>query len=529
MKKERVGREIRRALIPLGAGTAVSAALSGTAWARAGAPDLWSAFPWRSLGMGIVGYGAVFWLAARARLFRRERALFGALKRQAGVGRICFEAVYQLLLAGVLFLLLRTVNGEPPGMLRGLFALTASLIGAAAVIHAPIPAGLRRGISGLACGVLALGSYYVLTTYGYTRWTEAGWRAFGGPIERMLPLMQAAGLALTAAEFRTDARRALAICGAEALLYRVTETTGYGLMAGFCGMMLITNLCPSPRRRAKVFFFTLLGYAVFLAAGLMCGWVEDSLWEFSYAGVAHGYGMGHSNQPAAVLMSLLLLGWYLWAGDRPAVTLCLCWGFAAAIWFLTYCRTVVIVLAVFPGLNLLRIAAGKGRRRRNRWMAWLPAFFAAGSIGGMLWIPRQGLFSAQGNFFLRFTIPDAAVRAFGIRPFGMKPAFEEYVIDNLYLHVLVFFGAVSLAVLLVLLCRTGARYAAAGQEREGLLFAAMLFYGLMENALIHMPFGFAAMLAAAAGAENRPGGGMETILRSVRRIRAEMGQNLGSK
>jgi hypothetical protein len=100
----------------------------------------------------------------------------------------------------------------------------------------------------------------------------------------------------------------------------------------------------------------------------------------------------------------------------------------------------------------------------------------------------------KGNFTSRFTIPYSTVSAYGLRLFGGAP--QEYIIDNLFLHILVYYGIVPTIIIVGLLIWIGYQYFKNRQYNELVLLIIFMVYSLMENALIHMPFGFVTLLVA---------------------------------
>ena len=468
--------------------------------------------PWRSAVLGFVGFTALFWLAKEKQLACREKALFSALRRDARPATVLLETLYQAALTGVIFLLFYLLNRGRWNLFFILFFGVAALVCAVALSHLEIPPICRKILRVFGFCVLILYFIYILTMHGYTALSERGAEILLPVIQQMQRWIHIAGVILVIAQFRTDARRALAACLTGVVLYFVWMDSGLPVVLEFAVAVLLSNLLGKPRSIAKVILIAMLTYVACLALGIAAGWVENRSFYFDYAGWVPAYGMGHSNLPALLLMTILLLVWYLWLAERPAITAAVFWAAAAGIWFMTCCRTVVIVLAVFPLANAVRtVLARKKAGQGLKGLAFCPLVFAALCVAGMFWIPTQKLFPTEGNFFLRFTDPYRFVQENGITLFGTTIRGDR-VIDDLFLHLLLFFGAASLVIICGLLTWVGLQYWRNRQYAELLILAIMMFYSLMENAMIRLPFGCAALLVDTWSNQFRDGTTIKQIL-----------------
>ena len=453
--------------------------------------------PWRSAILGFLGFAVLFWLADRKRLPEREKDFFIALHREAHPAAMMLEGIYQVALAAVFFLLFYLLARERWNLFLCLFCGIASLICAAGMSLLEIPAVCRKVLICFAYCVLLAYSAYNLTMFGYTALSEQGGVLFLPIVLQSQRWIHISGLILVILQFRTDARRALALCLTGLISYFVWRDSSLPLVLEFVASVLLSNLLGKPRTIAKVFLTAFLVFAAFLAAGLAAGWVENRMFYFDYAGSVPSFGMGHSNLPALLLMSILLLVWYLWLAEHPVITFPVFWAAAAGIWFMTYCRTVVIVLVGFPLVNLIcGIAVKRKMRRSLRVIAFLPLIFAALSVFCMYWIPVQKLFSTRGNFFARFYFPYLFIRDYGISIFGTTVR-GNAVMDNLFLHLFSYFGVASVILVSGLLTWVGLQYCRNKQYNALVILVIIMVYSLMENAIIHQPFGFAAMLTGA--------------------------------
>ena len=459
-------------------------------------------FAWRML---LVSMGGLFLILSESHLLQREKDRYYTLKKESGTRVMLCEAGYQLFLFGTFFLLFITASGsQPMSWRRELFFFIAALVSTLSVTHISFSSDFRRIIPWIGYAVILLYSIYVLSAYGYIRWSRVGSFFLGKPLERISPWITGGFIVLEILEFQLDRKRAAAIFLIESLLIPAANISGRRLFAEFCAVVLLSNLLGEPRTTAKFFTGLFVSYILFLAVGLWMGLVENVAFYFPYAGYVNSYGMGHSNLAGLVLMSLLLLIWYLWMKEHPVVTGLVFWICATGIWIATYSRTTVLLICFFPLLNALRYLPEKSKKICLRLLVWLPLVFAGISLAGMYWVPNQQLISTNESFFARFTIPYKAILNYGIRLTGTTGA-ERYIVDNLFLHALLFFGVISFLMLPILLLWVGMEYERNRQEAELILFGIFMLYSLMENALIHMPFGFAMIMMSGRANTQTPG------------------------
>ena len=116
---------------------------------------------------------------------------------------------------------------------------------------------------------------------------------------------------------------------------------------------MLSNLAGTPRTTAKVILGSLLSVVAFVVAGFPVGWVTNKTVDFVYAGTGNSLGMGHPNLAALMMLSLLLLLWYLWMKDHPIITAILSLPVALVVYLLTYSRTGIVCVALLPILSSL--------------------------------------------------------------------------------------------------------------------------------------------------------------------------------
>lgn len=451
-------------------------------------------FPVKTLVASLGGFFGLFVWADAFQLYQRQNALFRTILKNLHFKGIFAEIVYQVAFTGAFYLFFFLLGQEQISPFRLFFYGVASIIGASTAIHLKSISKVRKAVPFFYYLFVVSYSLNILALHGYTNWSASAAGTMVPLSVQVLPWIRILGLALVLIEFRTSACRALFICAGGGLLYFVYPFSGLTIPAEVFGIVLLGNLAGSPRLTAKVFFALFLFYAAFLLIGNQVGWVENIDLYFSYAGWTKGYGMGHSNLFALLLFSILVLIWYLWLSDHPIILTLVSFAGAILIWYVTYCRTVVILLCALPFLNLLlTFSKNKKWRWPFKWSKWLPLVFSAISIIGMYWIPTQTLISINGNFFARFTLPYLVFKQYGLTPFG---AYIDriHAVDNLFLYLYVYYGYVSCVVITALLAWVGWEYDRKEQYTELSLFLVFMFYSLMENGFIHMPFAFSALL-----------------------------------
>ena len=127
----------------------------------------------------------------------------------------------------------------------------------------------------------------------------------------------------------------------------------------------------------------------------------------------------------------------------------------------------------------------------------LPIVATAFSIGAMYLVPKSPVQAGQ-TYIYRFFYPYWVLRENGLTFFG-TPGLDRssFVLDNLFCHVLCFYGLFSLILIVTLLCWTSSSFYRQEQYTELMMLALFMIYSVMENAMIYMPYGFVLLLLAA--------------------------------
>ena len=347
--------------------------------------------------------------------------------------------------------------------------------------------------------VMVLYSYQNHILSGYIGWTQEGLDIFSPLARQIHPWLQITGLLLLATLFRLSPVRALFTLLINIPLHFVTLTIGSFLISDFFTLIMLSSLAGTPRTTAKIIFAGLVSVAAFVVAGFPAGWVTNKTVDFVYAGTGNSLGMGHPNLAALMLLSLLLLLWYLWLKDHPVITAIISLPVATGVYLITYSRTGAICIVLLPFFCLYRILLlKKGIKKGFILPSLLPAAVAIFSIVAIFAIPK-GQYEQGHTFLIRFIDPYWLIRNNGLQIFGSAVSDIDksiFVLDNLFCYLLVYYGIFSLILVLVMLFWTAWKYYNQEQYAELMMLGLFMIYSVMENALIHMPYGFVLLLLA---------------------------------
>ena len=499
MKKNQISSLMRRNIATLGWGCMfvllAAAGILGFQVAQ-GVTFQWSSVPWEGMLFAVLALTCLGTVCREKWFFRKEREVFLSLRLKREKGAIFLEVFSRLLMAGAFFLLLYLLNGRHMDSYQIVFFLPISILAAVIASQLTISSAAHRVFIWLARIMLVAYSYCNLIIHSYTRLTATALSAVLPVTSQVMSWVWILGVVLVIYQLRVNVRRGIVTCLIAGLLICTDQPGVAPLMLEFAGMIMLSDLLGKPATTAKVLLGAMLAYAVAVPLGLVFGWTENISMSFYYGEPRWAWGMNHTNLTALVIMTILLLIWYVFLQKHPLWTLAIFESAAAGILYSTNCRTVTVVLALFPLLVLFLTWVLK--KNRTGWFAllvFLPVLFAAMSVIFLFQVPNITGGELDGNFMARFSIPYQAVREYGLHLFQTNVPFS-YTIDNAFLHVLVFWGILPAAVIPILLTAAGWRFYKRRQYSELVLLALLMVYSLMENAVLRMPFGFALMLAA---------------------------------
>ena len=440
----------------------------------------------------------------RLHAIRNEKERFSRLIREKSAIPLAVEVLAIPALAAAIYALVylvgQAVGFLPEGASRIVLVILVSLAGTLVVRNLPlIKSRIVSGIPAvLFYVVLVLYGYYTHLHYGFIGFEETGRQIFVPVSNTVYPWMKITAVALTIIQFRISPIRALIIVLVNIPLWFVSAESGYPAMTWFFMLAMLSNLAFSSRTTAKVLLGAFCSIWGIIAVGFTCGWVGDRQVVFDYGGPAHSLGMGHPNLAALIILSMLLLIWYLWLQEHLMITFMVFFAVAIGLYPVLYSRTGSICLALFPLLALYRKwMIKKGSSRGMAVMAWVPLLAACGSIAlGLLasTLAKAGL--SGGTLFLRFSTPNAVIREYGVSLFGFGELNRATIIlDNLFWHTGIFYGMTSLTVVMGILIWTGWVFYRRKQYGELLILTLFMIYSIMETAMIYMPYGYILLLA----------------------------------
>ena len=328
---------------------------------------------------------------------------------------------------------------------------------------------------------------------GYIGWTQEGLDIFSPLARQIHPWLQIIGLLLLAALFRLSPVRALITLLVNIPLYFVNSS----LISDFFTLVMLSSLAGTPRTTAKVILGSLLSVVAFVVAGFPAGWVINKTEDFVYAGTGYSLGMGHPNLAALMILCILLLVWYLWLKDHPIITAVISLLMAVCVYLITYSRTVAVCIVLLPLFVLYQLLSlKKGSGKAFALLSLLPLAAAVISIAAIFAVPKDSFQEGQ-TFSMRFIYPYWLLKDHGLPIFGSTVISQsDFVIDNLFCHLLIYYGVVSMILVLAMLFWTAWKYYKQEQYAELMILGLFMIYSVMENAMIHMPYGFALLLLA---------------------------------
>ena len=360
----------------------------------------------------------------------------------------------------------------------------------------------RKGFCAYAYGaLLVLLVLYTLLFSGFTNWTPAA-LSHTASIGRWVQIAwYALVVVCVLLEMLNCWQRALLAAILLALRWRAPITFQSGMVLDTVLMAALSDLGTEQSNRNS-FLISHGAYLLLLAAMLLVGAVRDATTTSNKTVIVfrlgHSLGMLHPNSLAAFLMSAWLLAWIMLKPKKLWITAALFAVGAVIVLALTLCRTVALLMILFP--VLYAAIRGIGRSRRPAWLkasAALPLLALCLTILLGVMTSRFSQYFRDGAFWLRFS-ELRILQKDGLTLFGARPSELAYF-DNVYLWMLMYCGIVTtlgvLAMAGVMLLKL------ACEKRMELLSVGALFvlYGLMENTAIYLVYCFIPILTFAAG------------------------------
>ena len=372
-----------------------------------------------------------------------------------------------------------------------------------------------RGI--LYCIFLAYMMLRCVIMMGHTRLTDEAFRELLPYYGFLAGREQLAAMILLVLAFVTDWRRGLFCAWVVYLFYRVSPIPFNN--AVLIELVLLAGLSNLASRRQ-------IGWAWLVSCAAYCGfllWLNTQGWVtplltgkkkvfLFLPSIDRGtsLGMVHPNSPGILLMSMMLMAWWMWRPKHRWVTIAAFWLGAALVWYVSMNRTVTVIMIAFPLFDLVTDKIGKSRHPGVLYVSLItPALAIAATL--FLWkmYGRWHTLFGDPAFWSRFTEVDL-IKKYGVAAFGNVPA-VQLSLDNFYTWLLISCGIVGTAG--VLLAFTWMVIWLIRKKDFGLLGIALLFipYSLTEHALVYPVFFFVPLLAfcgkkGGTGKLRNPGG-----------------------
>ena len=220
----------------------------------------------------------------------------------------------------------------------------------------------------------------------------------------------------------------------------------------------------------KVILYVLV--AVLLLAWLGTFWgitVDISKTGREYGG--RSFGIIYPNTWGFIVLSTLMLFWYLYIHNKPAYSIILFWGAAMFMWSVVDCRTSAALCAVFPLLSILaefieRRNAGKEKTFSHILLVCMPFIVFGITLilcWKMEWVKDTFYGTKLKTMAMRFVESGYSLRRNGISLFG-HPFYDfdpdvvdssikiTQIMDNAYISDLILRGVIWMTVCLSWLC-----------------------------------------------------------------------------
>ena len=314
---------------------------------------------WIRAGISFAVLLPLFVLLSEKHLFQKQKQLLNEKKGWPLLLEILTLPGITCAVFTALLLFAQQLNLLPVNSFLICLGLFISISAALIIRNLRFPGYCRFILMVLFYTVMVLYFYQNHILSGYIGWTQEGLDIFSPLARQIHPWLQIAGLLLLAAQFRLSTARALFTLLINIPLHFVTLTIGSFLISDFFTLVMLSSLAGTPRTTAKVILGSLGSILAFVAIGFLIGWVANQTIWFEYAGYGNSFGMDHPNLLALIILSILLLGWYLWLKEHPLITFAIFSPIAIGMYLLTYSRTgaVCIILtsffALFTGILVL--------------------------------------------------------------------------------------------------------------------------------------------------------------------------------
>ena len=297
--------------------------------------------------------------------------------------------------------------------------------------------------------------------------------------------------------------KALVSAAVYVFLFAAKNVHGSPWLTDYMMLVLLADLAESPRKTAKVYFWSLLACVGLILAVYFRGWSVPMLRDRSGLTV-NSFGLRHTNNVALMLMTLLMLGWYIRLQKKPFVSLAVLAAGTAGIWVLSTSRSSLIVLILFGILLLPWYFTVK--KNRTGWLKLIvlaPPLAVAASVILTQLVPSMWG-KIDNTFIARFFYPTIYLTDHPLTWMGSRDA-ANIVLDNLPWYLILRHGILSCALFFGMYTLVSVRFCRNRQWAELLLLLLIMVYSVMENPIIYISFGFVPLLVSENGSSGTKG------------------------
>lgn len=272
-------------------------------------------------------------------------------------------------------------------------------------------------------------------------------------------------------------------------------------------MVLLASLSNlnSKRKNMYVWLFVHVLYGVLLVwlggKGHVVPVVSDIKTVLGIPTKASSFGMGHPNSLALYIMSTMIMLWVMLKKHfRWWMTFLLFYIGAAIVLYLTLCRTVCIIMCIFPIVSfIIELLLNKKQIKASKTViSIIPIIMMAITLGISVYFLHNPGKNMDMNFSMRFREFRFILSDYHL-PFGSFGAITGVWVfyDNLYLMLIACCGYIPTIIVLGS-CIAMLLYLISKKEMALLTVTVIfLFYGIMENAMIYFIYFFVPILAFA--------------------------------
>ena len=312
--------------------------------------------------------------------------------------------------------------------------------------------------------------------------THPGMGELGG---KLLDIARVILLALLLEQFNVSLSRGLVS------LLIITISVAYYFYSGGWGpidLLLVFALSDNADEEGmkKMLLLLYLCFIIMFVWLGVSGDIKDVVKEFSYSR-GRSLGFGYPNTLGAIVFTLVVLLRLTVLRKNNWLFAVACAGAIAFSWFYAKSRTIVVLLAVYPIMDILLACCKKGKHSGIiRVFRFLPTILALFSVLMTLYIAQANPeWQNNWNSMLRFSFPAVYIREQGLSLLGgAKLGYDSLPIDNAYVFVILKHGIIWEIILVAYLTMMMQCLVRRNRVEYVVAFAMFLFQGVMESTML---------------------------------------------